>query len=113
VSADVQPAPGEEQMRVCIHDVSPDYFRTLRLAIRKGRDFSLAEQEGKTRVAMVSENLALTLWPGQDPIDHVLTLAGQQYRVIGVVADMLQAASGWRSPSTCSCRSTCRFQVRN
>lgn len=98
VSADVQPAPGEEQMRACIHDVSPDYFKTLRLAVRKGRDFSLAEQEEKTRVAMVSENLALALWPGRDPVNQVLTLAGQQYRVIGVVADMLQGSVRMEKP---------------
>ena len=79
-------------MKACIHGISLDYFRTLQLPIRKGREFSLAEQEGKARVAAVSENLATALWPSQEPLNKVLILAGQKYRVIGVVADMLQGS---------------------
>lgn len=98
VSADAQPASGDEQMRACIHDVSTDYFRTLHLPVRRGRDFSPAELVGKARVAVVSENLARALWPTEDPINKVLTLVGQQYRVIGIVADMLQGSVRMEKP---------------
>ncbi len=98
VTADAQPASGDEQIKACIHDVNTHYFKTLRLPLRRGRDFSPAELVGKARAAVVSENLARALWPTEDPINRVLTLIGHQYRVIGVVADMLQGSVRMEKP---------------
>jgi len=83
------PSDGK-QIRVIYHSVSMDYFRTLQIPIRRGRDISPEEYQKKEHVAMINENLARTFWPDKDPIGRELTFCRQQYRVIGVSADMIQ-----------------------
>jgi putative ABC transport system permease protein len=77
-------------IRVVCHSVSENYFRTLQIPIRQGRDISPQEHEQKTSVAVVSETLAGTFWPDKDPIGRELICCGQTYRVVGIAADMVQ-----------------------
>jgi putative ABC transport system permease protein len=65
--------------------ISPGYFRTLRIPLRKGRDFETTDQNRK--VAVISESLARKLWPGQDPIGRKLMDIGKPHEVVGVVGD--------------------------
>ncbi|MEJ2701056.1 MAG: ABC transporter permease [Sedimentisphaerales bacterium] len=83
-------APEGKRIRACIHNVSPDYFRTLQIPILKGRDISLAEHQKKESVVLVNETLARLFWPDQDPTGRMLDFCGVRYQVIGVVADMIQ-----------------------
>ena len=53
--------------------VSPDYFRTMRIPIRAGRDFTAADLSAGTGV-IVSEAFARAFLAGQDPIGRQLTL---------------------------------------
>jgi predicted permease len=65
--------------RTVIYEVTPAYFETLQIAVRRGRIFTAGERG----VAVVSEGLAGRRWPGKDPL-------GQNWdgsTVIGVVAD--------------------------
>jgi putative ABC transport system permease protein len=48
--------------------VDLDYFATLGLRVRRGRDFSDADRAGTRPVAIVNETMASRYWPGQDPI---------------------------------------------
>jgi predicted permease len=48
--------------------VTPGYFQTMGIRVREGRDFSRADRPGAPQVAVVSENLAARLWPGQHPL---------------------------------------------
>jgi predicted permease len=75
--------------------VTPGYFQSMGIRLRTGRDFSSADRETATSVAVVSENLAARLWPGQSPIGkRLLDSFGRvtdgrvsQWRtVVGVVA---------------------------
>jgi predicted permease len=75
--------------------VTSDYFRTLRVALERGRFFSEADRRGAPRVMIVNASAAHGLFPGEDPI-------GKQVRcceggpgdpafnktIVGVVADM-------------------------
>jgi predicted permease len=83
--------PDGKPVRAVLHNTGPDYFRTLRIPILKGRDILPAEHEKKEKVVVISENLAKRFWPDRDPIDRELTCCGRQYRVVGIVADMIQA----------------------
>jgi predicted permease len=61
---------------VHINRVDPDYLKTLRIPILRGRGFTRSDAQS----VIVSESLALRYWPGEDPL-------GQQYddhTVIGV-----------------------------
>src|SRR6185312_1838694 len=60
--------------------VAPDYFRTLEIPIRRGRDFTERDRNGAQRVAIIDEALAHRFWPayprGQDPIGQHLLIGG-------------------------------------
>ncbi|MEX2179033.1 MAG: FtsX-like permease family protein [Gemmatimonadaceae bacterium] len=67
--------------------VSPDYFRTMRIPMVRGRDFSPGEFAEP--LAIVSERTARCLWPGADPIGRLIKLDSAHtrepwLRVIGV-----------------------------
>ena len=74
--------------------VSPAYFRTMHIALREGREFDVRDDGSAAPVAIVSESMALRLWPGESPLGRRLTVAapGSNRRtitVVGVVSDVL------------------------
>ncbi len=67
----------------------PDYFRTLGIPVRAGRDISARDGPNSEAVVVINESLARRLWPGQDAIGQRFTflpLSGD-VRVVGVVSD--------------------------
>ena len=71
--------------------VSPNYFRVLRIPMRKGRSFSDQDTQSSERVAIVNEMLARTYWPGEDPLGKQLRVGGQGpwLTVVGVAENVL------------------------
>jgi putative ABC transport system permease protein len=59
--------------------VSPDYFKTMRIPLLQGRDFSDRDDLNAPPVVVVNEALARTAWPDMDPI-------GRHIRVVGNAA---------------------------
>src|SRR5881392_129705 len=61
--------------RVWFMTVSPGYFRTMRIPLRAGREFTAADLGAGTAV-LVNEAFVRAFWPGQeiDPLGHSLTL---------------------------------------
>jgi putative ABC transport system permease protein len=74
--------------------VTPEYFTTLRIPIRRGRGFTSEDRAGTPRVVIVSAQFASELWAGLDPIGKQLPLGGprtggpQLFTVVGVVDDL-------------------------
>lgn len=54
--------------------VSPDYFRTMGIPVRRGRVFTDADATGQPGVVVVSESLARRYWPDSDPIGKRLMI---------------------------------------
>lgn len=48
--------------------ISPDYLRTMRIPLTRGRGFTADDRADGQRVMIVSETLARQAWPGQDPL---------------------------------------------
>jgi len=70
----------------------PGYFRTMGIALRRGRDIAETDTGEVPRVVVINETLARTLWPGRDPIGRRIIFGTElQVPVIGVVADIHQA----------------------
>jgi putative ABC transport system permease protein len=72
--------------------ILPNYFKTLRLPILRGRAFEAADREGSPLVVIVSQAIARQMWPGQDPIGKRLRWAGDEDRdqwrtVVGVATE--------------------------
>ncbi len=55
-------------LRVDVNTISPQFFRTLGIALLRGRDFNEQDTDSSMLVAIINEKLAQRLWPGQDPI---------------------------------------------
>lgn len=80
-----------DQVVTVFHNVSPDYFRTLGIPILRGRDMALDEHE-KSEVVLINEGLARLFWSDEDPIGRDILFCGKNYRVIGIVNDMVQGS---------------------
>jgi len=59
--------------RVWFMTVSPGYFRTMRIPVRAGREFSEADL-GPGAAVLVNEAFARAFWPSLDPIGRQVTL---------------------------------------
>jgi predicted permease len=87
----VRPDPSgpPRQAGASVAFVSPDYFRTMGIALLGGRDFD--ERDGTTarRVVIVNENFVRAyLPPGRDPIGApVVGNGGMTFEIVGVVRD--------------------------
>jgi putative ABC transport system permease protein len=58
----------EVGIRVDMNTVAPDYFKTMGISMLRGRDFSERDKTGAPLVAIVSQQLAQRLWPGEDVV---------------------------------------------
>jgi putative ABC transport system permease protein len=73
--------------------VSPGYFRTMRIPLVAGRDFTDQDGPGAPEVAIVGEAAANRFWPGQNAIGQRLVLDGAGHigavlQVVGVARDI-------------------------
>src|SRR6266513_1043075 len=70
--------------------VTPDYFATLGIPVRRGRVFTDADREGAPPVVVVSESVVRLYWGTDDPIGKRLRIGEHLERtvtVVGVVPD--------------------------
>jgi len=70
--------------------VTPDYFRTMGIDLRRGRAFRDADAAAAPRVAIVNETMARRLWPNQDPLGKRFRMqrtGAAWWEVAGVVRD--------------------------
>jgi len=68
--------------------VTPQFFSTLRIPLRAGREVSETDTLDRPLVAVVSESLARRHWPNVDPIGRTFATRGQTRTVVGVVGDI-------------------------
>jgi predicted permease len=78
-------------MQVGVHWVTPDWFETLDVPLKRGRRFTAADRLNSPKVVLISEEAARRYFPGEDPIGRrVAVHAGFEAGadVIGVVGDV-------------------------
>jgi predicted permease len=68
--------------------VFPEYFRTMNIALRAGRDFTEQDKRGSPDVIIVNETGARTHWPGENAVGKIVMLGKTEVQVVGVVADV-------------------------
>ena len=75
---------------VDIEAISPQWFQTMRVPLRAGREFTAADNSRAPKVVIVNETFARRFWGNESPLDrHILVGRGPDLsRVIGVAADV-------------------------
>ena len=93
-------AARDEPLGAFYAETSPDYFRTLRIPLLKGRVFTARDASGAPVVAIINETMARQFFPGEDPIGarvqadmrggvvHEDLIADQPRTIVGVVGDV-------------------------
>jgi predicted permease len=69
--------------------VSTEYFETLGVPIRRGRQFTEEDARSGGSPAVISQAMANRYWPGADPVGQRFKESnGASHEIIGVVADI-------------------------
>ncbi|MFZ0420919.1 MAG: ABC transporter permease [Candidatus Sulfotelmatobacter sp.] len=73
-----------------IEAISPQWFQTMRVPLRAGRDFTAADNPQAPKVVIVNETFARHFWPNQNPLGkHIVVGRGPvPAEVIGMAADI-------------------------
>ena len=86
--------PNTEPLPHHMAAVTPDYFTTMRIALREGRTFTVADGMTDPPVAIVSERFARIWWPGEKAVGKRINFGFRGppvlREVVGVVADVRQ-----------------------
>ena len=80
------PAKGEDKQVVVDYD-GPDFFRTMGMQIQQGRDFSAADNDAASTVAVVNESMAHRYWPKGNALGSHLVIDKVDRNIVGVVHD--------------------------
>jgi predicted permease len=71
--------------------ITDGYFKTMGIAIRRGRGFEPTDRLSAERLVVINEALAAKYFPGEDPIGRYLeTFAGAGERIIGIAANVAE-----------------------
>jgi predicted permease len=82
-------SPANESMETQAAIITPNFFQTMQIALVKGRDFTLQDNQGSQRAVIVSEAFANRYWPKQEPLGKQLNsdLTHEWFKVVGVARD--------------------------
>ncbi len=83
-----QPATRAENRTASLRYVTPDYFATLNIPIKSGRDVSEADTRERPYAAVVSQSFVRRYWPNEDPLGRHFKFALHDRMIVGVVGDI-------------------------
>jgi putative ABC transport system permease protein len=98
----IQGGPGPEVLgmkspQALFNVVTPDYFRTLQVAMASGRDFNDGDRLEAPRVAVINEQLAKDAFPGVDPIGRTIRCgldSLEPMTIVGIARDIRTRGPG-------------------
>jgi putative ABC transport system permease protein len=92
------PRPESVQLRL----ITPEYFRALRIPLRRGREFAESDAAGTGNVAVVNEAFARQYILNADPLNQQLQIGGGRrslkHVIVGVVGDTKHFGLGSAAP---------------
>lgn len=77
----------EEEPRIALKPVAPDYFGTLRIPFVSGRDFNDSDQPDSLPVTIVNETFARQITANDLPVGQSVLINDKPYQIIGLVKD--------------------------
>jgi putative ABC transport system permease protein len=85
-----------ERFLAAVRPVTPNYFATMKIHFRAGRDFAETDKAGVPNVAIINEALAKRFWPGEQAIGKRMEGMDPSHQhfmeVVGVIADARDVA---------------------
>lgn len=88
VTLEGQPEDPTLSRSASLRFVTPDFFETLGIPIRLGRDIRETDTHASPFVAVVSDSFVRRHWPGQNPLGRRFKFAYHDRAVVGVVGDI-------------------------
>jgi predicted permease len=80
------PAKGEDTSVVTDFD-GPDFFRTMSIQLRQGRDFATSDNDTAPKVAVINESMAHRYWPKGNAVGSNIVVDKIQRQIVGIVQD--------------------------
>jgi predicted permease len=86
--------PPDDDIRVYVHAISPNFLATLGVPLLRGRDFNIQDNDQAPAAVIISDSMARRLWPGDDPVGKRISTSRDQKgnrvwsQVVGVVGDV-------------------------
>ena len=85
--------PLEQDLATELHYISDGYFTTMRIPLKKGREFTQRDRPNSAQVIVVSDGLARRLWPDGQAIGETIRIPelegrSEAWQVAGVVSDI-------------------------
>jgi predicted permease len=79
-----------------LNDIAPNYFKTLRIPLVSGREFTDSDRKDTTQVAIVTQAMAKQFWPNQDAIGKRFHFFGEKQlrEIVGIAHDSVINAIG-------------------
>lgn len=74
--------------------IAGDYFRVLRIPVRRGRTFDARDTSGSPGVAIVNDAFVKTYFDNEDAIGRRIAFAGREREIVGIVGSV-QVKPGW------------------
>ena len=87
--ASVSGAAGQqsEQMDASVNAVGPRFFETMGIPLLSGRDLNSRDDDRAPQVAVISERIASTLFPGKNPLGQPIEIGGSSMEIVGVAKE--------------------------
>jgi len=77
----------DDRIDSLVNIVGADFFRTLRIPMRAGRDFSKDDMVNSASVIVVNEAMASKIWGKDNPIGRRVRIRSEWFTIVGVAAD--------------------------
>jgi predicted permease len=91
-----------ERLIAAVRAVTPNYFATMRIRLRAGRDFTETDKTDAPDVAIINETLAKRFWPGENAVGKRMEGMDPSHlhfmEVVGVIADPRDVALDQQQP---------------
>jgi putative ABC transport system permease protein len=85
-----------ERPLAVIQNITPQYFRTMKIPLRRGREFRARDDAGALPVAIIDDSMARRFWPqypgGPNPIGQQIMIGSHSRptEIVGIVGDIRQ-----------------------
>jgi predicted permease len=93
---------GTTSVLTLVNTVDVGYFKTLGVALRRGRDFTTSDRPETRAVAIVNDTMAAKYWPGRDAIGRRVQFEGESSprEIVGIVETTKYQTLG-EAPQSC------------